>query len=258
MCTLGPREERAKASESQCNALSRPILSVSLSPAGLPSPESASAAMRTSGSSIDTTLVDRTALSSALIALAVPSGLAIVASPALRASVMFAYPGSILGRLLAEFGDPCAASGLPCVDGRLSNSGESTVLRSGKVISACVGALSGVCCGTAGHVVVAAVVLGERTSSDGGLSWESSIPAHALMRHAICREYNTLGRRGRSVRTYVAICPRQHQGHRNKREAETEAAEEERASGAFIGQTAITCQSVEEGLCFRGGISSAF
>ena len=87
----------------------RYLLSVYSLP-GLPSPDRASAAMRTSGSSIDNTLVDRPARSSTDMALPVSDGLATFDSKLVLVPLLNACPGSIRGRLLTELGDPrCAA-----------------------------------------------------------------------------------------------------------------------------------------------------
>lgn len=145
---------------------------------------------------------------------------------------MLAYPGSILGRLLVELGEACAG-GLPCVDERRSNSGDSTVFRPGNVISLCVGDFSGVCRGTAGHVVV--VGLGERTASDarGRLSWESSIRAHAAREGPRLRYRQSVRLGGKDINICVLL--RSLPACRGKREAETEDAEEEGGFEAVIG-----------------------
>jgi hypothetical protein len=139
--------------------------------------------MRTSGSSIETTLFDRAALSSAPIVLPTVGGLAMTMSVLLRCvSVVGAYPGSIRGRLITDVGEP-SACGLPLEGERLSNSGDKTVLRSGRVMSACACGLSGECCGTEGQVAASS---GFCEALAGRLSCESSIAR--LERGASCCE----------------------------------------------------------------------
>jgi hypothetical protein len=121
---------------------------------GLPSPESASAAKRTSGSSIETMLLVLLPLPSSLRKLPASDGLVIAMSRLLR--VPFTYPAlwpiSIGGRLLFDIGehlDANAASADACA--LASNSGDSTVRRSGRVMSqACLWLVKS-CWGTCGN-----------------------------------------------------------------------------------------------------------
>lgn len=131
---------------------------------GLPKPDSASAASLTSGSSIDTTLVARPFLSSRLMTLADSSGLAILTSAPRSLSEC---PRSIRGRLRADCGD----GGCRGVD-RRSKSGESTVLRSGKVKSCVWGLIS--CLGTAGHSTSSS----DRATALRGVGCWASMLAH--------------------------------------------------------------------------------
>lgn len=137
---------------------------------GLPNPDNASAASRTSGSSIDTTLVARPFLSSMLITLEVSTGLAIETSVPRSPSEL--RPGSIRGRLRTDCGD-CGCALCRGAD-MCSNSGDSTVLRSGSRTS--LGDRIS-CLGTVGHSTLS----GDRESTLGGLSWRASMLAHRAL-----------------------------------------------------------------------------
>lgn len=103
---------------------------------GLPSPDNASAAMRTSGSSIDTTLVDRGALSSPLMVIPGSDGLSTADSKLLLVLVARNGAASVRGRLLTDAGEPCVANA-GCMGEARWYSGERMVFKSGSVMSAC-------------------------------------------------------------------------------------------------------------------------